>query len=188
MTARLLVTALALCSFASVTRAADDDFNPYKGVKVGDFATYKLNVTIGELKIGGTTTQTVTAKTDKEVTVKVVNIVNGMETPPMTETIDITKPFDPTKIGGGLGQGIQAKVDKLKEGKEKVKVAGKEYDCTWTTYKVKAMAMGMNIDADTKVWMSKDIQMGIVKLEMTADLMNQKMEMTMDLTDTGNKK
>jgi len=37
--------------------------------------------------------------------------------------------------------------------------------------------------------MSKDIALGIVKMDMTADIADQKMEMTMEVTDfTGNKK
>jgi len=67
-------------------------------------------------------------------------------------------------------------------------VAGKEYDTTWTSYKVKAKVGGMDIKTDIKVWMSKDIALGVVKMDMTADIADQKMEMTMEVTETGNKK
>jgi hypothetical protein len=188
MSVRLIVAALAICSAPLVTAGADnDDFNPYKSVKVGDFATYKLNVKVGQLNIQGSTTQSITAKSDKEATVKVVSSVNGMDVPAQTQTIDLTKPYDPSKVGG-LPQGVEATVTKDKDGKEKVKVGGKEYDANWTTYNVKAKAGGSDIKADIKVWMSKDVTMGVVKMEMSADIASQKMEMTMELTETGNKK
>ena len=188
MTVRMIVAALTFCLAPIAVRAADnEDFNPYKNTKVGDFATYKLNIKVGPLTIAGTTTQTITAKTDKEATVKVVSTVNGMESPPQTQMIDLTKPYDPTKASG-LPQGVEATVEKLKSGNEKIKAVGKEYESTWTTYKIKAKAMGMDVNADCKVWMSKDIALGVAKMEMTATVMNQQMEMTLELTEAGNKK
>jgi hypothetical protein len=194
MSLRLLAAAAAVCLAPLAARAADDE-HPYKNVKVGDFATYKMDTKVPALNltIGGSMTQTVTAKDDKEATVKGSGKVsfNGkdMEIPGTEQKIDLTKPFDPTKIGGGpLGAGIEGKVEKLKDGKEKIKVAGKEYEATWTTYKMKAKAMGQDIEADLKVWMAKDIPMGMAKLEMTAKAAGQDMVMTLELTETGNKK
>src|SRR5262249_36388954 len=112
---------------------------------------------------------------------------NAIDIPERKQTIDLTKPFDPTKIGGQLPGG-NAKVEKDKEGKEKIKVNGKEYDSTWTTYKVKAMAMGQNIETNLKVWMAKDAPMGMIKMTMNGDIAGQKMEMTMEMTDSGHKK
>jgi hypothetical protein len=132
-------------------------------------------------------TQTITAKTDKEATVKIETKINNMELPAQEQTIDLTKPFDPTKAGGLPGGG-EATFEKGKEGKEKIKLAGKEYDTTWTTYKVKAKAMGQEIDADTKMWMSKDVPMGMVKTEVTMDVMGMKVQVTVELTESGNKK
>jgi hypothetical protein len=113
-----------------------------------------------------------------------------MEIPATEQKIDLTKPFDPTKVGGGGGlpPGTDAKIEKLKDGKEKIKIAGKEYDATWTTYKMKAKAAGQEIDADLKVWMAKDIPMGMAKMEMKASFAGQEMNMTMELTESGNKK
>ena len=106
------------------------------------------------------------------------------------QKIDLTKPFDPTKVGGGGGlpPGTDVKVEKGKEGKEKIKVGGKEYDSTWTTYKVKGKAMGQEVDAEVKVWMSKAAPMGMVKMEMTAAIAKMEMKMTMELSESGNKK
>jgi hypothetical protein len=185
MSIRLLAAALAVMIAPCAVRA--DDENPYKNVKVGDFATYKMKVNVGPIAIDGTTTQSITAKTDKEAKVKVLASVNGMEAPAQEQTVDLTKPYDPTKVGGGLPGGAEATVEKGKEGKEKVKAAGKEYECTWTTYKVKAKANGMEIEADIKVWTSKDVPMGMVKMEMNANVAKMEMKMSMELSEFGNK-
>ena len=51
-----------------------------------------------------------------------------MDIPGQEQKIDLTKPFDPTKGGGVCRPGTDVKVEKGKEGKEKIKVNGKEYD------------------------------------------------------------
>lgn len=186
MTLRLLAAALAVAVAPLAARAADEE-NPYKSVKVGDFATYKMKVSVGPIALDGTTTQSITAKTEKEATVKITASINGMEAPAQEQKVDLTKPYDPTKVGGGLPAGTEATVEKGKDGKEKIKVGGKEYDTTWTTYKVKAKANGMDIDAEVKVWQSKDVPMGMVKMEMTATVAKMDMKMTMELSESGNK-
>jgi hypothetical protein len=191
MTLRLLAAAAAICLAPLAARAADDD-NPYKNAKVGDYATYKVNTKVAGNNVGGTVTQTVTAKSEKEATVKATGKFNVMgmdiDIPATEQKIDLTKPYDPTKVGAGLPAGTDIKVEKGKEGKEKLKIGGKEYETTWTTYTVKGKAMGQDVDAEMKAWMSKDVSMGMVKMEMTASAAGQKIEMTMELTETGNKK
>jgi hypothetical protein len=188
----LFVAAVVVC-FAPIALRAQDD-NPFKNSKVGDFATYKMETKVAGFTVAGTMTQTVTAKTDKEVTLKGTGKINlmgkEMDIPATEQKIDLTKPFDPTNLGGqgGLPGGAKAKVEKDKDGKEKIKVGGKDYDCTWTTYKVKANANGIDITADLKVWMTKDIPMGMAKMEMKAELMGQAMNMTLELSESGNKK
>ena len=191
MTVRLLAATLVICCAPLAARAADEDNNPYKNAKVGDYATYDMSTKLAGFAIKGTVTQTVTAKSDKEATVKVTGKIdfNGkeMDIPAQEQKIDLTKPYDPTKVGN-LPGGADAKVEKGKEGKEKIKVNGKEYDATWTSYKVKAKAMGQEIDADVKVWTAKAVPGGMIKMTMTAAIAGQDMEMTMELKDTGNKK
>jgi hypothetical protein len=169
-----------------VARAADEE-NPYKNVKVGDYAVYKMTTKVAGFDVAGTMTQSVVEKSDKEAKIKVVANINGMDLPAQEQVIDLTKPYDRTKVGGLPGGG-EAKVEKGKEGKEKIKVGNKEYEATWTSYKVKANAMGQDISADVKTWMSKDVPMGMVKMQLTMDVMNMKVEMTMELTESGNKK
>ena len=173
-----------------MARAADEE-NPYKNAKVGDYATYKMTTKVAGININGSVKQVVSAKSDKEVTIKVTGSVdfngNKMDIPETEQKIDLTKPYDPTKAGAIPGGG-EAKVEKLKEGKEKLKVNGKEYDCVWTTYKVKAKAMGQELEADLKAWTAKDVPAGMVKMIMNAEIAGQKMEMVMELTETGNNK
>lgn len=192
MSVRLFAAALAICCAPMAASAADEDFNPYKNTKVGDYANYKMTMKVAGFAVSGNTTQKVTAKTDKEATVQVTGSIelNGMkmDIPEQSQTIDLTKPYDPTKVGGGLPPGTDVKVVKGKEGKEKVKVGGKEYDCTWTTYTVKGNANGQDIVANVKAWMSKDVPLGMVKMEMNADVAKMKMEMSMEMTESGNKK
>ena len=187
MSARVLACVVAVlvapCAFAA------DEENPFKKVKVGDYANYKMTNKIAGMTLEGTMTQTISAKTDKEVTVKVTGKVNGMDIPAQEQKIDLTKPYDPTKGGGAnLPGGGEIKAEKDKDGKEKVKVGGKEYDTTWTTYKVKIKVMDQEITGEMKTWMSKDVPMGMVKMVMTADFAGQKIEMTTELKETGNKK
>ena len=64
-----LLAALVVAALPLAAAAADEE-NPYKKVKVGDFATYKMTTKFAGASFEGTMTQTVTAKDDKEVTFK----------------------------------------------------------------------------------------------------------------------
>jgi hypothetical protein len=183
MSARLIamLAALVVVPFAF---AADEE-NPYKKTKVGDFATYKMTTKIAGMNLEGTITQTVAKKDDKEVTLKVTGTLNGMEIPAQEQKIDLTKPFDPTKAS--LPAGSDATVEKLKDGKEKIKAGGKEYETKWESYKVKAKTNGLEIEAEVKAWMVKDFAFQVVKMEMTTEVAGQKMAMEMELSETGSK-
>lgn len=185
MKVRLIAAALALAVVPFA--AAADEENPYKKAKVGDFANYKMTTKIAGFNVEGTMTQSVTAKDDKEVTIETTAKVNGMDIPAQKQTIDLTKPFDPSKATGPLPGGTEAKVEKLKDGKEKVKVGTKDYECKWESYKMKIKTGGQEIEADMKVWQSKDLNIPMVKMEMSADVMGNKMEVVMEMTDSGNK-
>ena len=178
--------ALAIAVLAAPLAYAADEENPYKKSKVGDFANYKMVTKVAGLNIEGTVMQQVIAKDDKEVTIETTGKVNGMDIPAQKQTIDLSKPFDPTKAGN-LPAGTDVKVEKLKDGTEKIKVGGKEYETKWETFKMKMKAMGMEFEADMKVWQTKSINIPMVKMEMSADVMGNKMEVAMELTESGNK-
>ena len=186
MKARLLVPLVAL-AVGPFALGADEE-NPYKKAKVGDYATYKMTTKVAGFNVEGTLTQTVTAKDDKEVTIKTSGKVMGMELPAQEQKIDLTKPFDPTKATGNMPAGAQVNIEKLKDGTEKVKAGGKDYDTKWETYKMKVKANNMDFEADMKVWQSKALAIPMVKMEMTADVMGNKMEMVMELEEAGSGK
>lgn len=179
-----LFAALLAAALPLAARAADEE-NPYKKVKVGDFATYKMTTKAMDRTVEGTATRTVSGKDDKEVVIKMVIKAMGLELPAPDEKIDLTKPYDPTKAA--LPPGAEVKMEKLKDGKEKVKAAGKEYDCQWETYKVTGTANGLEIKAEVKVWQSKEIPLQMVKLESTGEVGGTKIESVMELTESGSK-
>ena len=180
-----LLAVLSVLAVVPIAFAADEE-NPYKKAKVGDFATYKMVTKVAGMNLEGTLTQKCSAKSDKEATIKVTGNINGMEIPETEQKIDLTKPYDPTKAT--LPEGAEAKVEKVKDGKEKVKVGDKEYETKWESYKVKAKANGMEIEADVKIWMSNDVPLLMVKMEMTSEVAGMKIEMEMELSESGNKK
>lgn len=179
-----LFAALLAAALPLAARAADEE-NPYKKVKVGDFATYKVTTKAMGMTVEGTATRTVSAKDDKEVTIKMVIKAMGLELPTPDEKIDLTKPYDPTKAA--VPPGAVVKMEKLKDGKEKIKAAGKEYDCQWETYKVTGKANGLDIKAEVKVWQSKEVPLQMVKLESNGDVGEAKIETVMELSEVGSK-
>ena len=184
-----LIAALAL-AVGAVALAADEP-NPYAKAKVGDYATYKTSTKVGGIAVDGTLTQQVTAVTDKEVTIAVTGKVNNQDiTNPVEYKIDLTKPFDPTKASGPLPPGTEMQVEKVKEDKErveKVKVGDKSYDARVETYKTKVKAGGMEFESRIKAWVVKDLPVPMAKMELIADVDMQRLEVTMDLTEAGNK-
>jgi hypothetical protein len=192
MTVHLFLTALALCAAPAATAGGEDD--PRPGTNVGDYATYKLTLTAGGTNLGGHCTKTVTATRDKQATVRMTGSVesDGRKTdfPEQTLTIDLTRPHDPTNaaagLPGGLPSGAGVTVEKGKEGKEKVKVSGREYDTTRTAYKINAKAGGQDVAGEMTVWTSKEVPLGLVRVEMIVDA--YKLKMTMELTGSGSGK
>jgi hypothetical protein len=52
---------------------------------------------------------------------------------------------------------------------------------------MKMKAGGMDIEADMKVWQTPDLTIPMVKMEMNMEVSGQKMEMQMEMTESGNK-
>jgi hypothetical protein len=184
---RLLCAAVVL-ALAPLARGAEEaKENPYKKAKVGDWVEYKIVSTFGDMKIDGTVKVTVTDKTDKEVTLKSVPTVNGMEAPATETKVDLTKPFDPLATGT-LPQGAEAKVEKTGEGKEKIRVGGKEYDCEWVKMKISGKSQGIEFTGDAKVWTSPTLPLGgVAKTDMNMKVLNMDVNMTMEYAGSGSK-
>jgi len=182
-----LFAAVTVAVASLAARAADEE-NPFKKVKAGDFAVYKTTTNFGGKDVEGTVTRTVTAKDDKQAVVKTVARGSGptAEDKADEEKIDLSKPYDLFKAALGP-PGTEAKVEKLKEGTEKVKAGGKEYDCKWETFKVTAKAAGLEVMGEGKVWQCKELPLNTVKWEFSADVAGMKWNMKLELTESGHK-
>jgi hypothetical protein len=185
---------IAAVLFAAGAVAVAQDPNPYVKAKVGDFATYKMTTKVAQITVDGVITQQVTAvDPNKQVTIAVSGKVGNppQDIPGQTEyKIDLTKPFDPTQANGPPPPGTELQVEKVKDEKprvEKVKVGGKEYDARVDTYKVKVKAGGMEFDARLRAWVAADLPVPMAKMELAADVADQRLEVLMDLQETGNK-
>lgn len=186
MKLQLLASAFALVLAPVAARAEDE--NPYKNSKVGDYAIFKITISAAGQEIAGTIVQTVKARTEKEVTLTVAATLNGMEVPAQEQKIDLTQPFDPAKYLNLPGGG-NLKIEKGKEGREKIKVAGKEVESNWMTFSAKGKANGFDIDAEIKVWISKELKGApIVKMESTMSYSGMKQNAKMEVTEIGSKK
>ena len=177
MRACLLVFAFAfLMPLAS--QGQDKIDNPFKNAKVGDYLAYKMTTTAKGKEFEMTVKQTVTEVNDKEVTLKTTSNFMGLELPGQTNKIDLTKPYDIAAMAT-QGNAKGGKFEKTGEGKEKIKVGEKTYDCSWISGKVTADVKGKQIESDIKVWQSKTVPLsGAVKMEAKSKLGDVKMELT----------
>lgn len=175
MKLRLLLVVLAVGFTSQVGRVEEKGDNPFRKAKVGDYVTYKMTTKIMDKAIDGTMKQIVTAKSDREATLKTTATILGMEASAQEEKIDLTKPYDPAKAA--LSGSEKGKFDKTGEGKEKVKLGDKTYDCTYLKGKVTAEGGGLKIESEVKMWFSSAVPLGgLVKMEMKSNLANITME------------
>jgi hypothetical protein len=186
MRLRLLVAVVAAAAPLAV-RAQPPADHPFKAAKVGDYATFSVATKAGQNDIKGTMTNTVKAVTEKEVTVELTGVMNGMAIVPVTQKIDLTKAFDPaaTVPAGAKGD---AKIEKTNEGAEKLTLAGKTYETKWVTMKVTTKGQLGEVVMDMKTWVGKDIPLALGRMEMTSTVNNMPVTMRMELTDSGSKK
>ncbi len=148
-------------------RAAEDD-NPFKKVKEGDWAKYSMTMDRGGFKSVGDMTRTVTAKSDKEVTITTIMTLDGRKSLPRDEKFDLTKPYDPIWLHGL--NGTDARIEKVGEAKEKVKIGTREYDCTVIKSKTRSKVGGIEYKTDNRLWTSKDAPLGgMVKMEVLGE-------------------
>ena len=75
-----LPCAAVVFSLAGLSAPAQDkDANPFRNAKVGDFVAYKMTTKVMDKAIEGTMRQSVSEKNDKELTLKMVVSVMGVE-------------------------------------------------------------------------------------------------------------
>jgi hypothetical protein len=176
----MIAAALLVC-FAPAIQGADDE-NPYRNTKVGDWTEYQLT---GQ-NMEGTTKMTVVSKNDKELTFEVAATFsimgNKMVAPVQTMKIDLTKSYD--AISAANLKANNVKIEKLDEGKEKLKAAGKEYDTKWIKLRATTTVNEMMIVMDYKMWFCKEVPLsGLVRMDTTASAIMTKLE----LIGTGHK-
>jgi hypothetical protein len=178
---RSAIAAFALVCFVQSLQGADDD-NPYRKAKIGDWVSYKMT---GK-NMEGTTKMTVVSKDDKEVTFEVASIYSFMGkeqvAPVQTMKIDLTKSYD--AISAANLKANNVKIEKLDEGKEKIKAAGKEFETKWTNLRATTKVGEQAIVTEYTMWFSKDVPLsGLVRMDTTSGEVTTRL----DLTGTGSK-
>jgi hypothetical protein len=184
--------AIVVLILSPLAVGAADEEHPFKAAKVGDYAKYSSVLKkAGLMTVKTTRTQTVTVASEKELTIKTVvendNKDVQSKATEQEQKIDLTKPFDPgvtNDVAPGLGA---LKWEKQKDGKEKVKVGNKEYDCTWTSYTA-MIPEKAGVEGEMKVWLSKDIPF-VVKRTLTMKASGGgELNYSTDLIEFGSKK
>lgn len=162
------MNALLLTSYLIMVptpKATTEQSNPFVNAKVGDWVEYRVVVGLkpgeGQLpELPAMKVRTViTSKTDKEATLEVQTAGEGM-VEKEKQIIDLTKPYDPISFLD-VGSKAKGKTEKKEEGREKLTIGGKTYECTWMT--VKSGDPGIE---EAKVWFSKDVPLtGMLRIE-----------------------
>jgi hypothetical protein len=154
--------------------------NPFRTAKVGDFVSYKMTTKVAGNDLEGTMKTSVTEVNEKTVKLKSTIAIMGFSLPGPDSTVDLTKPYDPIGAVDAVDLGQKGgKFEKTGEGKEKLKVAGKEYEANWITGKSKGEAKGVKIDSEIKIWFSKAVPLnGMLKMEAKASIANIVLELS----------
>ena len=162
------------------------EVHPLKDARVGDFATYNMTLRTKDQFIYGCMSQTITAKTDIEVTIETAVSINGMPCSSEKYEIDFTKPFDPTLQLSTPEVGT--KFERMETGTENLEIAGKEHESVWTSYRVTRKTDVREHKQEMKLWRSKSQLGNFVKMEVTQMDNVVNMAMTLELAETGRKK
>jgi len=173
----ILLVSLCLCTFV---RGADEE-NPYARAKVGDWVAYKMSTKMAGHDMTMEQKQTVTKKTDTEVTIEAV-----MKTPAGDQTssytVNLKDKYDPnSEMKKMAGEGMVFK--ELAKGDETVTIAGKPIKTTWVQFesngKVSAGGQSVNVSQKGKFWRSSDVPLGgLVKSESEMQMGKMSMELT----------
>ena len=161
------------------------EVHPLKDARVGDFATYNMTLRTKDQFIYGCMSQTITAKTDIEVTIETAMSINDNPSASSCSKhkIDISKPFEPTAQLGAPEVGT--KFAKVKTGTATLDLAGKEHDAVWTNYRVTRKNHIREYEQDLTIWRAKTVPGFYVKVEV--DCLDG-MVATYELTESGRKK
>jgi len=172
---RSALTAAVLVCFVPTIQGADDD-NPYRNAKVGDWVKYKMT---GK-NMEGSTKMTVTFKDDKELAFDVAAsfsfMGNEQVAPVQTMKIDLTKSYDAVSAANLKANNV--KIEKLDEGKQTLKAAGKDYETKWTKFRATTTLNEQVIVTDYTMWFCKDVPLsGLVRMDTTASEITTRLEL-----------
>jgi hypothetical protein len=150
--------------------------NPFSFAKVGDWAEYKMTAQ----NIDGTTKMTIVSKDEKEVTYQIESSFSFMGNktvePVRTMKIDLTLPYD--AISAANLKSNNVKIENLAEGKEKLNVADKEYDTTWTKLRATADTNGVRIVSEYQMWFCKSVPLGgLVRMDTNSGTFSSRLEL-----------
>src|SRR5262245_53180140 len=164
-TMRSLLPAAWLACLLPVVGAAEEE-NPFKKARVGDWVEYKMTGP----NIEGKTKMTIVTKDDKEVVYEVTGTFSfmGMESvaPVQKQTVDLTKSYDPI-VAANLKRN-NVKIEKLAEGKEKLKVGQKEFATNWTKLRSTTTVNNVTIVTDYQMWFAAEVPLGgLVRMDTT---------------------
>jgi hypothetical protein len=158
---RLLCFAI-ICLVPLASPAQENNHNPFRNAKVGDYVAYKQTTMFLGKNIEISMRETVTAKNDKELTLRTTGTVSGTALPSHDAKIDLTKPYDPATAMTQADP--TSKFEQTGAGKEKIKIGDKTYDCAWIAGK--QFDKGGKHTTDVKIWFSKSVPLtGRVKVE-----------------------
>lgn len=192
---RSILPAITLSILVSLP-ALGGDAHPLSNAKVGDTVTYTTKTTNGVFDTLGGITYTVIAKDKNEVAVKTTGWIkqdmgagdlDRRDIPEKPLKYDLTKSLNPFRFAN-LYLITSPKATKGKEGTEKIKVGGKEYDCKYVNYSAEAKSEGKDFKAQIKLWISKDTPLGVVKVVRIGGPDDPKEKMTMELKEVKAKK
>lgn len=176
---KLAIGMAVMCLVATAVRAEEE--NPFKKAKVGDWTQYAMKTVMAAATMESEMKQTVTKKTDTEVTYEVKMKANGMDMPAQTMTIKLDEKYDPTHAQKG------ATVKEIAKGDEKLTIGGKTINTHWVEVETSMKIGDKDVVSKSKVWMAPDSVPlgGLVKMENDAGGTGKT---TMELKDFGSAK
>jgi hypothetical protein len=205
-----LLYALAVIFFASVTaRAEEKGETPLHKAKVGDFLVYKVTSKSGEesLTYEGTARHVLTAKTDKQARLEITRNLGAKSAMTFKFGLQLSEAndalyfslFRPASLGLELKEGDEVTENlgkKIGEGKEKVSLGDKNYDCTWLTFRKGSESRHQKVESEIKVWLCPTVPLtGIVKMEVKDARSSKgnpskgtKLSTVIELMESGNQK
>jgi len=184
MQMRILAGLVALFGLVPTVSADDKVEMPLKNAKLGEWVEYKLTAQGVPQPI--TIRQTVSDRTDTDLTVKIETSMGGVKQPAKSKVLSLSKPYDPIKMLQDEAGPFKGEVRVGKTGTEDLKVNGKELKTTWTEAEMSGEIMGKKVTTKLKVWQTKDVPLsGMVKMDMKMDNMGATSEMNMEFVGTG---